>query len=677
MEFADIEDIWKNENDERIEKKEITLKKRKEIKKEKLKEKMKNKCDSDKECCEDENEGGCCSTNIDKNSCCDNNTKNVKKCCNDKEKCSKDPENCCSNNKKNLNIIDNEVDINENKILNPSNTLPGLAKIYVKTYGCSHNTSDSEYMMGLLNEYGYKLTDDFESCDACVINSCTVKNPSQDAFVNYISKAKNNGKKVIVSGCVPQGDRTLPGLENCSVVGVTQIDRIVEVVEETLKGNTVKLLAKKELPSLDLPKIRRNKYVEIIPINTGCLGSCTYCKTKHARGKLGSYEVKAIVNACLKAAKEGVKEIWLTSEDTGAYGRDINTDITVLMMEILKVIPDEIMIRIGMTNPPYIMEHLNKMSKILNHPNVFSFLHIPVQAGSNSVLDKMNREYKIEDFILLCDYLKANVSNITIATDIICGFPSESKENFEETLNLIEKFKFPVINISQFYPRPGTVAAKWKKVDTKEVKRRSTEVTNLFKSYSNFDDIKDSILRVWVFDHADEGKPPGDDFMVGHTKSYVKVILPREENVIGKQVLVKITNIYKWHVEGKIVDYNPRKVKVNFYDHFKGMYNEEKLDYSNLKALFKNQSDIHELFKDVNLVQNNYSNNISNNSDTESENSKKSYQSIESENYIKNENIDEKKNIISSKKSSYLLYLRGLFLILSIAFFFIGIFLKK
>jgi threonylcarbamoyladenosine tRNA methylthiotransferase CDKAL1 len=225
--------------------------------------------------------------------------------------------------------------------------IPGVQKVFVKTYGCSHNTSDSEYMMGLLSEYGYKLVEDFFESDVCIINSCTVKNPSQDAFVNYVTKARETGKKVVVAGCVPQGDRNIKGLEDCSMIGVTQIDRIVEVVEETLKGNKVRLLAKKELPLLDLPKIRRNELIEIVPINTGCLGSCTYCKTKHARGKLGSYSLEAIVNSCIKACKEGVKEIWLTSEDTGAYGRDINTDLPSLVMEIIKNIPSDVMIRIG------------------------------------------------------------------------------------------------------------------------------------------------------------------------------------------------------------------------------------------------------------------------------------------------------------------------------------------
>ena len=112
---------------------------------------------------------------------------------------------------------------------------------------------------------------------------------------SLVQQAKEKQKPVIVSGCVPQGDRNIKGLEDVSVIGVTQIDRVVEVVEESLKGHNVKLLAKKELPILDLPKIRKNKLIEIIPLSTGCLGSCTYCKTRHARGKLGSYDPQAIV----------------------------------------------------------------------------------------------------------------------------------------------------------------------------------------------------------------------------------------------------------------------------------------------------------------------------------------------------------------------------------------------
>ena len=129
-------------------------------------------------------------------------------------------------------------------------------------------------------------------------------------------------------------------------------------MEEALKGHQVRLLAKKELPMLDLPKIRKNELVEIIPLSTGCLGSCTYCKTRHARGKLGSYDPQAIVERAKSAVEDGVMEIWLTSEDTGAYGRDIGTDLPTLLKAIVEVLPDHAMLRLGMTNPPFILEHL-------------------------------------------------------------------------------------------------------------------------------------------------------------------------------------------------------------------------------------------------------------------------------------------------------------------------------
>lgn len=187
-----------------------------------------------------------------------------------------------------------------------------------------------------------------------------------------------------------------------------------------------------------------------------------------------------------------------------------------------------------------------------------------------------------------------NVPGITIATDIICGFPYETNENFEETLDLIRKYRFPVINISQFYSRPGTVAAKWKKVDSKEVKRRSTETAKLFKSYPNYNHLKNTIQRVWIHDTKDEGRNPDENVMVGHTKSYVKVLIKRDPELVGKRAIVKITDVHKWHVYGEIIEKNPKPIHVNFSDHFKGMYNEKKETADNiLNEIKKEQEDIH------------------------------------------------------------------------------------
>ena len=189
---------------------------------------------------------------------------------------------------------------------------PGSQSIFLKTYGCSHNISDSEHLLGLLTSYGYNIVSHMDDADCVVINSCTVKDPSEAAFINVVNKAKKAGKAVVVSGCVPQADSRHKALAGVSMLGTHQLANAVAVVEESLKGNTVRMLSQRgPLPSLDLPKIRRNPYVEIIPLSTGCLGNCTYCKTKHARGELGSYAPSAILARARQAEREGVLEVWL------------------------------------------------------------------------------------------------------------------------------------------------------------------------------------------------------------------------------------------------------------------------------------------------------------------------------------------------------------------------------
>ena len=260
-----------------------------------------------------------------------------------------------------------------------SSSIPGTQLIYAKTYGCSHNVSDSEYMQGILSSYGYRFTQEREKADLWLINSCTVKDPSQAAFMHLVQVGKSLKKAIVVAGCVPQADRKVIGLEDVSIVGIQQVDRVVEVVEETLRGHTVRLLSKKRLPALDLPKIRKNPLVEIIPLSTGCLGSCTYCKTRHARGKLGSYDPSVLVARAEQVVKEGITEIWLSSEDTGAYGIDLGTTLPNLLDALLPVLPQDVMLRIGMTNPPFILGHLKEIAAALNSNSVYSFLHIPVQ----------------------------------------------------------------------------------------------------------------------------------------------------------------------------------------------------------------------------------------------------------------------------------------------------------
>lgn len=431
-----------------------------------------------------------------------------------------------------------------------SPNIPGTQTIYIKTFGCSHNQSDSEYMAGQLSAFGYALSENPDESDLWLINTCTVKAPSQSAMETLIKKCRSAKKPLVVAGCVPQGSRNLKELEGVSIVGVQQIDRVVEVVEETLKGHEVRLLTRRTLPSLDLPKVRKNKFVDILPINVGCLGACTYCKTKHARGHLGSYTIDSLVHRVRDVIADGVKEIWLSSEDTGAYGRDIGVNLPILLEAIVAELPSDgsTMLRIGMTNPPYILEHLKEIATILRHPCVYSFLHVPVQSGSDAILKAMNREYTVDQFKQVVDTLCELVPGMQIATDIICGFPGETDEDFDQTVNLIKEYKFPQVHISQFYPRPGTPAARMKKVPSSVVKKRSRELTAVFEAFSPYNGMEGKVESIWITEIATDGI-----HLVGHTKGYIQVLVTGSESLLGTSALVKITSVGRWSVFGEVI----------------------------------------------------------------------------------------------------------------------------
>ncbi|KAL4616954.1 threonylcarbamoyladenosine tRNA methylthiotransferase [Arapaima gigas] len=410
--------------------------------------------------------------------------------------------------------------------LQADSVIPGIQKIWIKTWGCSHNSSDGEYMAGQLAASGYQIIENPTEADLWVLNSCTVKNPAEDHFRNSIKKAQEQQKKVVVAGCVPQAQPRMDYLKGLSIIGVQQIDRVVEVVDEAIKGHSVRLLGQKKDNGkrlggarLDLPKIRKNPLIEIISINTGCLNACTYCKTKHARGELASYPIEELVERARQSFLEGVCEIWLTSEDTGAYGKDIGTDLPTLLWRLVEVIPEGAMLRLGMTNPPYILEHLEEMAKILSHPRVYSFLHVPVQSASDSVLMDMRREYCVADFRHVVDFLKDRVPGITIATDIICGFPGETDNDFQETMDLVKEYRFPSLFINQFYPRPGTPAARMEQVPAQVKKQRTKELSQLFHSYNPYDHKVSQRQQVLVTEESFDAQ-----YFVAHNKFYEQVL---------------------------------------------------------------------------------------------------------------------------------------------------------
>jgi len=251
-----------------------------------------------------------------------------------------------------------------------------------------------------------------------------------------------------------------------------------------------------------------------------------------------------------------VKEIWLTSEDLGAWGRDIGLALPDLLDALIGtgdgndgLIPSDCMLRLGMTNPPYILDHLQDIARALNHPRVYSFLHIPVQSASDSVLVEMKREYTIDEFCKVVDYMQTHVPGVYIATDFICAFPTESESDFELSLSLVEKYRFPSLFINQFYPRKGTPAARLKKIDSIEAKRRTGEMSRLFHSYTRYGHERiGQVVHVLVCERASDGQ-----HLVGHTKSYEQVLINAPSSLLGQWSWVRVSAVSKFHMKAELI----------------------------------------------------------------------------------------------------------------------------
>jgi len=423
-----------------------------------------------------------------------------------------------------------------------------MTKIYFKTYGCALNKSDSELMAGLLKQVKFEIVNNIEDAFLIIINTCTVKGPTETKFFNYLEKLKEKYpyKKVIITGCIPQTDPEK--LADYPLLGTSQITNIVQLVEETIHENPIAMLTKEELPRLNLPKIRKNPVVEIIPICEGCLGDpCSYCKVKSARGNLRSYPREEIIKQAKNAVQENIPEIWFTAQDTGCYGKDINSSLPELLTELIQI-PGSFKIRLGMLNPNHVYEFLDKLIEIYKSDKIFKFLHIPVQSGNNEILKSMKRKYTVEQFKEIIDKFKKAIPEITIATDIICGFPGETEQQFYDSLELIKQTKPDVLNISRFWHRPKTQAALMEnQVHGSETKRRSTLMADIFQNISRMQNER------WLNWNGEilideKGK---DNTWIGRNFAYKPVIVEGNHK-LGDKINVQIKKITPYDLRAKL-----------------------------------------------------------------------------------------------------------------------------
>lgn len=419
-------------------------------------------------------------------------------------------------------------------------------KIHIITFGCSNNQAESEIMSGLLVKAGYSITNNIKNSDLVIVNTCLVKFPTENRVIKLIKNIIKNHpeKKLIIAGCMPEGDykTTVSLFPKASLVSTHHITKIVEAVNKTLKRKRIEFLGLKKEIKLGLPRIRKNPVINIVPISSGCNSMCSYCCVRFVKGELFSYPINNIVNEVMQGVKQGCREIWITSQDNSCYGFDINTGLVNLLKEIVKI-PGKFYVRIGMMNPKNVLKILPDLIKIYKNKKVFRFLHIPVQSGNDIILKKMNRKYNVKDFKKIINSFKKEIPNITVSTDIIVGFPAETENQFNDSLNLIKWLKPDVLNISRFWPRPETKASKMKnKIHGRITKQRSRILTKLFEKIS-FE--KNKIWNNWKGDVLIDEKVKNG--YIGRNICYKPVFAKKAK--LGEFKKVKIKKIYKHYLE--------------------------------------------------------------------------------------------------------------------------------
>ena len=424
-------------------------------------------------------------------------------------------------------------------------------RVFIKNFGCSSNTADSEVLAGCLAQAGYKIVLSETEADLLIYNTCAVKGPTENRIINEIKNAPKN-KKIVITGCLPKisFERMMREVHFDGAVGPAVGGEIVDVVSRVFEGEAVVNVGALKKPLLSLPRQTSNPIVSIVPINFGCLGSCSYCCVVHARGRLQSYSIEEIAERMKKDYSAGAKEFWITSQDTASYGRELHTDLAELLFTI-GGLEGDFRVRVGMMTPNLVTDMQSRLIWAFEDKKIFKFLHLPVQSGDDAVLQYMRRFYTAAEFRGIVESFRASYKDLTLATDVIVGFPGETEEAFQNTLRLLDEVKPDVVNVSKFFARPKTPAWNMKDglIEKEEIKRRSTVASEWAKRLSA------ERNRRWVGWSGEvlideKGKIEGS--WVGRNFAYKPIVLKSTDNLLGRTLKVKVVEALGTYLKGEI-----------------------------------------------------------------------------------------------------------------------------
>ena len=440
----------------------------------------------------------------------------------------------------------------------------GVGKKYlIQTHGCQANEADTEVIKGMLESQGFTETHIIEDCDLILINTCAIRENAENKVFGELGRLKSFKKInpdliIAVAGCMPQEEATIEKIlskyKHVDIVfGTHNIDRFLSYLYAVMKEHKkmIEVISEEGNIVEHLPHAREHRYKGWVNIMFGCDEFCTYCIVPYTRGKERSRRREYIIEEVKQMIEKGYKEITLLGQNVNSYGLDFE-DNDYSFANLLDELSDLDIERIRFTtsHPKDFSDDL--IDVIARKPNVMPYIHLPVQSGSNKVLKKMNRKYTKEQYLDLVDRIYKKIPHVSLTTDIIVGFPTETEEDFQETLDLVRKAKFEGAYTFVYSRRKGTPAASYEsnitEAEAKDRLHRLNELVNEGYAYGN-KRFENKIVKVLVEGYSKTNA----SVLSGHTKNNKLVNLTGDESVIGKIVDVKITKSKTWSLEGHVV----------------------------------------------------------------------------------------------------------------------------
>jgi len=422
-------------------------------------------------------------------------------------------------------------------------------KFAIHTFGCKVNIYESEFIINLMQENGYTLVDFNEQADIYIINTCTVTNEADKKDRKLIHTTRNNHQDsiLIVMGCYSQLNPQ--DIDADIILGNKHKSRIIELIEK-YKKTKEKIVLVEDISKTNFEDMYINRFIThtraFVKIQDGCNAFCSYCTIPYARGGLRSKDFNTVIEEVTNLVNNGYKEIVLTGIHTGRYGIEKNTNLETLLKELVKI-KDIFRIRLSSIEINEITDGIIELIK--NNKVMAKHLHIPLQSGSNTILKSMNRLYDLDFFLKRIEYIRKEIPNISITTDLIVGFPGETEELFQETIDTLNKIKFTKIHTFPYSKRNGTKAADMKgHIDGLTKKCRVKEVLLLSDKFE-LEFYNKNINQ--EFDGIVETRKDNKKIVI--TSNYIPVEI--EDNLENNtKVNIKITEIKNSKIVGKIIE---------------------------------------------------------------------------------------------------------------------------